>query len=1814
MIFGSASISSYAYLDSAEDWNVPGDSGSQKYYFSYEKGATWVLDMLDEMLGEANIVLDVDDLNNMADLGVNIFTSNIMINLDKFLAQADSYDEDGREAIDLRSVDALIKSLAGVFYCLEDGGLIKIADALTLLGDLLDGTKGLKAAGLDVDKRRYSGTSQDKDVLEMLVLWITNQKGMLQSILGGTFNFGSLLKSLLGDMLTDLLPVEPKWGTQAGVENGINTQALIRDLLYTLLVDSTATAAPDGTTLDSWVQQLINWALVDGTGNDAASGGFSMLGINAEPLMPALANQPGGASIGSETITVDRNKDGITETATMSFYQLVNNVIQALMGGMLYDMLYDMLFDMLEIEATEEFPMGDPAILQDEMFAIILGAVEGLLVANGAPEITYTEEENSYPIPRLEKLLKWLLVGDTANGVYPALDSFILIDYYGLHIQDNFMSLLNDVARLLINLLPSLGLFSGSSHLAYTPDQLNESWFIDENYNLVSSLDETKVTQTYVTYETNEVIYPTEFITDSDGVTTPIAYCYLDDKSSVTLIDADGNGDVNGDLIRPNYVITTNMVFANIIKLAVNDFIDGCYFPEWTTDIPSVLAYGLAALAAPVVPQNNYYERLDAYHELVTSGSLSSSITLADGEVVEALPYTTMKTIPIKALDGSVSEYRSVEVPTAALDIICSFAAKRLNGVFHFNADSHKFSTDTSLEQFACEFLLWAVTQYMPAFIGSWNETNKAFETAGVDTNGDMSDDYFPAGIFASIMTSTVNAVYSNFSTRTIKETANWDVVYELIDNTLFKFLPASWLPELNGSSQIFNEWLFGNLIKFNLQGILGLLSVNPEGELNESVTQVLLNIIDRVLALVFNDNAILEPSGRTNVCMANNTTTYTTLNEILDCSSTESGLPKLVWNLLDLLNKYKNPLLGTILPLVVSSSYSRPYDVGYLDANNRGESYYKVADLENYLSDLYDNVNAYKVKEYTNEADAEAATDGRATAMKNADGVSTDVVLSNGTVYGTYSSLQEAKDVIDNLKNSYYTTECVDETLPEEERTYIYSIYFATDYLTSAKNVTPQTDENGNAYNEYSGFSYAQITTRTADVPFVSYDDDYKFFAYEDFGNSGYYYNNEGDAKKNAEKYIDEYNGFVDTLGDAYGEWYMFYIESQLKTAGLLDTNGDGRYLTADVTENEVTYYADGDPSVPNAMYPYFTRNANTFYYYNVDDGKLYKNRESGRKTGFISSLTGKPVTELTSADFTTLAFEQLAMAVEAGIDPEQNVTLSVEDTEKIVRLILGTLEFDITLNGDGAYNGSLQWNDLTEEHFATITDWLDANGFTYEAYVEENGDATTNGTTAYLLKRPKFKLITDGSMTFTNGTYTHAAAPVLDAVDISNRARKGIMGDDTYEDEMVIAISNGYYEYVEALHANRERLYNEIDECSWRIEQAESGRALTAEVTMIKWVLDLTYNDYMGAKGRNYGFEYDEDGNQIMNEDGTPSIVKMYTTTSYEKFRDAYDFAEDVYVAAKSGNILASGITQSMLTAAYEGVLKAWQQLVKFTGFADWAQIDSFVAMAESILADPYLDDPVFGVKSGITELVTALTDALVYTDYDGSTYDNVLGSKLNYDSEYQAEIDLAAANLNQAIQNLVYQTIPSLGQNPEADDIVTILPTVYENSIQYGHIYGLEEGVGFGDGTMDAQSVIDALGLKLTGMTTGGDGTISRTNASRGSGTDARLDGRIQGRLNFRYFAVLYGDLNGDTRIDGTDASILQYYINNNENTNAIMGEAKFEAADVTHNGAADIEDLQLIISHYTLTDIDLNNDGVADVIDQNSHGPVAQVVES
>ena len=1808
MLFTAASVPSYAYI-SGDNWHVANDTGDQKYYFDYAQGASWVLDFLDDMLLDLGVCINCDELNELVDIGINIFTSNVFLNTDARLEEAGCVDETGQGALDLRSVDNLIKSLYGLLDNLNDRIVDLIDNALVksffdVLGDLLDTEKGLQMTGLDPKKLRGNGVTSDREVLEMLVLWITNQKGLLRAILGNDFNWGSLLPDLIGGLINDLLdPVQVEFDGN----NKLNTNKLIKDLLYNLLIDSTAASAPandantpeDESSIDSWVQHLIDMLVITGTGDGSqeddnlthpvyGDGANSILGADAKPLMSAVGQFEGGASI-----------------TGISVYQFVNNIINGLFGGTLKDLLADLLYDLLEIEITPEHPYGDPAVLQDQTFTMIVGIVEGLFVDNGAPAPSYTDEENSKPTLKVDALLDWLLVGDPANGVDSALDTFLLIDYYGFHIQDNFMSLLNDVARLLINLLPSLGLFADSAHLAYTPDELTVSYYIDENFNLVDSNSESKVTQTYVTYETNEIVYPTEFITDANNALVPVAYCYLDDKSAVNTTDATAADYMNPSLIRPNYVITTKMVFANIIKLAINDFIDGCYFPEWTTDIPSVLAYGFAAMAAPVVPENNYYARLDAYYQYLQGGVApldgTDTIQTANGDELDILRYSIYKVITVKDINGNVAGTANVEIPKAALDIIASFGAKRLNGVFHFDTDVEKFTTDTTFERFLGEFLLWAVTQYMPAFVGE--ATKKSDGKTQFIGNNDNTD---KAPIFASTLETYVNTIYNNYEdyiARKPKVEANWDAVYDLVDGTLFKLLPTSWLPHINGSAQFINQWLLENLINFNLQGILNLFQVNedPSAELNNSLVKVIINVLDRVLALVFNDNGVMITSGkttnRTGVVMNNDVTTLSTLAGLLDCSSKDASVPMLVYNLLNLLNVYKAPLLGTILPLILGGEYIKPYSNAYGTKDNVTTFFpngaadlkkYKIADLENYMSDLYDHTNAYCIKELDSLDDAEAALaqgEDKPMAIKNADGVRTDILLSTGNTFGTYASRDEANQVLELLKNSYIHEELVNEATG----TYKYHIYTNESYLTSA-NGTPASDDAGD-YTKYSDFSFSQLTYRTIADPLVSYDDDYRFFQYEDFGKSGFLYNNHKDAVDGGHEFVDSYYSFVENdLVNAYGEWYMYFIESQLKSQSLLDTNGDG-----------VGNADDGEPSIPTAMYPYATTAATQLKYYDVDAYTLSDyDYDTRTKDGFIDSDSGTVITDHTMASFNAENFEQLALALEYAAEtdadgkPIHNVVLSDEDAESVVRLAIGSLNFDITRNGDGEFNGPMQWEHLVADstNMGKLNTWCANNGFTFTTTTAEDG------STVYQLARPAFALIGDTTFSYSN----ISTIPELDFELIMEYIDHAIDSTQTYGEELVIAIHQGYFEYIKALYANRNQLLDEIDELSWRVENAENGRKSTGDPTVLKWVLDLVADDYKNPQTRKRNITY------IQDENGNNVESKQFTTSSYTKFRNAYDFANDLYDAVSDANILASGITQSMITAAYQGLLEAWMALVEFTGFADWTQIHYYITIAEEILNDPYVqsNDPDFGVASGLTELEAALKDAYVYADnHDNpeTAYDLNKNSESKYDSENNDDIYAAAALLNQAIQSLVYNKIPSILPDPDGTN-VKIQDTKYENQIQYAHIYGLTEGVGFGDGSLEIDDVLDMLGLKVTGITIDGDtGTVTRSNSSFGSGTNARIDGRYQNYLRFRYFAVIYGDINGDTRIDNTDASALRIYISKNENKVADMGEARFEAADVTHDGGVDVADVQAIVNHYSLV-----KDGE---IKQDEHSPVATV---
>lgn len=1699
MIMSAAFLPAYAKMLPGNAYTVPKVASNQKFYFTADQGAGWLLDMVDELLGEANLKFNLLDLTGLAE---STF---------KF-AGVDLSDIDW--TLNLTSVDNLIQSLDLALSELDGAWLGSLASGLGLLGDLLK-DKGLKGAHetLDHTQRRgnrsenYSGGTNDLEILEMLIHWLNVElKTAAMNIVAGTFDFG-LLADILPEMISDL-------------------PGFLKLTVYQLLADENAESVPtdSATPIDDAVQDLINWALITGT-SEEHGGMTSLLGPDAEPFLPAIADQPGAANIKGVPIKVDRNEDGVLEDKTMSFYQLVSNALQALLSGMLAPMLGGVIGDLVGVEITEEFPEGNPELLQDMMFNTILGAVESLAEQNGAPDLNYTEEQNATPMGKINALMDWFFVGG-------GMDTFIKIDFWGIHITDNFMSLLGDLGRLAINLLPGLvggDLFEGAEELAYTADELNEVRWYKENssgqYVTCDATDEAAIGETYVTYEAGELLYAVEWDPDT-GV--PTAYNYLTNSKPVNTVDKTASDYRNISLIRSNYVITKDQVFACLIKMVLNGVIDGCYWPEWTTDIPTVLAYAMAALAAPTLPEGNYFARLDAYHY---SGGVAP-VADANGVTVEPIPYYTVK--------------NGVEIPTAALEIGASVAAFYINAVFTFDDAERLTEVGTSLEQFVTEFLLWAADEYLPMLVGEYDNATGKFTGNGIWVNA---------------INNLIGQVYSDFATRTQKASPNWDAIYTFLDNTLFKLIPTSWLPgDINGAFDLFNGWLLNNLLHFDLQGILGILSVNPDesAELHQPVLTVLLRIVDRVLGLVFNGTPMLLPitaerTGANSNGVANvfiNNTSITSLDALLGGKGDTNGsLPQLVGQLLGALDTYKHELLITILPLVMGGTYDKPYDkeIGaagdVVDSNWLGTNMtvYGIETLELYIDTFRADVNAVR-----------------------------------GATYNTY---EEAEAAITDEAIQYIKEESTDTVDEEGNEVFVYTIYTTNDHYLSATEATVEEFVDGidSSYSKFTDFKYSHMIPRSADRPWVQYEDiisvndnsswyangEYRFFDVEDWKTTPYSYHNLKQALNKAEDFVDSYYSFAENdLGNAYAEWQRYFIKTRLYSADLLDTNGDGRCVISESDSDYVAATTDADgnvtnpgfpvddmPGVPTAMLPYYTSDSATYSSYTYLDQTI------------------DAYAKLYPVEYTTDNFEQLRMAVELGNDESKNVPLDEYDAEDIVRFAIGSRVFDITMDGNGAYEaGSIQWEGLSETQLGQITNVCAGIGYKFDYDLAE-------GT--YEISRPAFRFI---SGAYTVGCGVDANPPMaLSMIDPA---------DKTYAQEVDDQMYKSYVEYMQTLYHNRKSLYNKFDYISDTAEAAAAARTSNKiDTTMLKWA--LTHTDIKNAykntesKIRNYKVTGVKD-------DGTYYYSKVYTQSTYDRFRKAYDYA-DCLNQASTGAIQTSGLTQSMVTYAFETLLDAYKKLVEYTGDADWTQLEEYINYAQGVMDDPNKDDDELGYEADSLDVLgTELAEALV-----------VFNDK-TIDCERQQDVDAAAAQLLTAINNLVYKSVPKI--IPVVEGILTEKTSADGAARTQGHIFGLKEGEGI------SLDLIDVIGMRID---PGAGNNVTVEDSGKGKGTGAFFKGTVGNLEKFRFYAVLYGDINGDTRIDGTDRTAIDLYILQGANNSADptaggMGAIRFEAGDVNHNGVVDAEDSAIVELHYNYS-TDASNQ-----INQSEHGPSAQAI--
>lgn len=1642
MIMSAACLPTYA-RNAASDYSKPNRySGVQKYYFTAEQGCSYILDMLDDMLAKADITFNED------------YVVIPEINLD------------------LRSIDSTVTSLYNLIDDFDSG--FYGSAARTFLGNLFDkasdGGCGLNKNGLDPGLKRANGAN-DLDVLYMLVSWLSNNEPLFQKFGAGEVSLGSIVEGFLDASIIDILK---------------NPSGFLKLTLYQLLVDENATAVPAGVTVDGALQQVIDWALIKGTGDTIETGAASILGANEAPLLPALANESiqaaGGASITAVPIKADRG-NGVVET-TMNTYQVVANLIDALMSGMVKDMLFDVLIDALDVDITANEGKGNTDVMSDMTFNLIVGAVEELFIKNGAPAIYYSSDAQTYPVPKINELLDWLFTGtgDTA----PAIGTFISLSYKGINLTDNFMSLLNDVARMLPSLLPAFGLELNSS-LAYSAGDLAETLSFNENKQVVFSSAEDAVTPLYLTYEKdmngNRVrIYPIEYAENSSGVLTPSKYAYFADNTLVNTIDpSDSATYIDPMLIRPEYYVSDAKVYANLIKLLLSSFIDGAYFPEWTEDIPSVAAYALAAVAMNIVPEGEYYDRLDAYY--YNNTHTDSYISLSTGKTIDKdadLDYTVTKTD---------SDGKTLEIVYAAGEIGAAIGAYYLNGILDIQEGEQLTVIGSSLEQFGFEFLIWAFKKYLPMFSGTYDAVNGIF--------GDPSNENSTLnGTWTTAINRCLESVYSKPSggKANVKADANWNAVYSLLDQTLFNLIPTSWFPPTyNGSFDFLNKWLLDSVQNFDLQQLFSLFSIREGGELDTApLLTVLLRVIDRVLLIAFGGNSLMLPE-RTGVFKNGGFYTDNTSITSLDGLLAPSSLSFLLSRLVRYLQQYKVQLFTTVFPLLLSANFLPEFDAGddYSGTNYLGTDLtaYKISNLQDYLNKFNVGVNAESI---LITVDKEAA---------------------------------QAK--VEANPGSYIYT----QTLNGVEN---YTVYQPIHFFTSATETSGLTDKatftdsNGVAagdttYSTFSNFSKATLNTRNAKSPYVSYTmDGYRFLEVEDFSNA-YSYNNFQDVLDDASDFVADYKSFG--KGDeskGYGDWMNFYIKANLKALNLYDANDDGVIVTDTA---QATY--DGDPGAPSSsLYPFMTTTSTAIDIY--------------------YSKAGKNVT-VDMNEFNSALYEQLSIALAYGADPANDVVLSSPDAEAVVRLALKknanaadarVLAFDITPDVDGNYHtGAYQWSGLTAAELQAITDFCASIDwtFTYDA---------TAGT--YEIARPVFAFITP-SMDFGNGISTvPSVKEVKDNKDIVSRTAS--------------RMHDSYVEYITGLYSNRRDLYSHINIIGKRAEMAESDRKgqRLVDTTSLNWLLKHTESAYKNsATGyRNRKFA----GN---------GYSKIYTASSYAKFKNAYDFASSLEAAVRSA-ASAEGLTQSMVSKAFDELMEAFMGLVDFTGAADWYKLEQNLALAEPFInnanaAQDYTSDSFNALKESYEA-------AKAYYDDQES-----------YDCEQQDVIDAAADDLYAKIFGIIYTKVADLNVKTGSsfikvpgEDSVTGAGTV-----KNGFIIGLKEGFGIKD-DVTIGSITESKNVTIEGMTVNDDKgmTFKVAESKYGYGTGAYYTANNGVRTVFNYFAVLYGDLNGDMRIDGTDKLILQGYLMGEHSLDA----AQTEAADVNHDDKVDATDVELIQNYY------------------------------
>ncbi len=331
-------------------------------------------------------------------------------------------------------------------------------------------------------------------------------------------------------------------------------------------------------------------------------------------------------------------------------------------------------------------------------------------------------------------------------------------------------------------------------------------------------------------------------------------------------------------------------------------------------------------------------------------------------------------------------------------------------------------------------------------------------------------------------------------------------------------------------------------------------------------------------------------------------------------------------------------------------------------------------------------------------------------------------------------------------------------------------------------------------------------------------------------------------------------------------------------------------------------------------------------------------------------------------------------------------------------------------------------------------------------------------------------------------------------------------------------------------------------------------------SDITYAYYSLYYTYDDivkYYPTTANDYQLEkfYNkvvDAGYTNVNEDGT----QKYTSRSWDLFDKAMTFATkvmDEYATYEAQGILGD-YRQSKINMARRQLRDAVGALKINTGDADYSEIEAQLARIT------YLANPMLFTDKSVQEVLDSYKKALEFN------------SEIKYDIDSQIIVDGVANALRDAIDGL--QAIPVIEfYMPDVNHVD------HENKFLYGmpeDYYNAEEAEMWGN---DFWSYF----MVYYGSPTGGDYMTIEPTAN-GNGTGAKIniattqpDGSLD--IDTQYTVVIFGDVNGDTFIDGEDAVVMRAYAASMLRTGTSTKHIQY-AGDLNYDGSIGTSDAKLV----------------------------------